>query len=226
MTDHKDIQDKLRKFFKIQGKGTIKIHPSGVVDVDGHVRLSSLWDKLPVKFGKVSGAFICSGGRLTTLEGCPTYVGDNFDCSSNMLTSLAHAPTHVVKDYRCSDNQIISLEHAPKRVDGYFNCGKNQLTNLTHAPEWVQENFTCHGNPLESLAGMPAHVGKAIWLTYDEQLPLLRTLVAEEVQFMNITPESEQVSQILNKYMGQGKVGALKAAAELVKHDFKANARW
>lgn len=226
MADHADIKDKLRRFFRVTGKGTIQIHPSGVVDVDGHVRLSSLWSKMPVQFGKVTGAFICSGGKLTTLEGCPTYVGDNFDCSSNMLTSLEHAPTHVVKHYRCSDNQITSLAHAPKRVDGYFNCGKNQLTNLTHAPEWVQENFTCHQNPLTSLTGMPVHVGSAIWLTYDAQLPLLRTLVAEEIQFMNITPRSDQVAQILNKYMGQGKVGAIKAAAELVKADFKANARW
>lgn len=226
MTDKADIQDKLRRFFRVTGKGAILIHPSGVVDVDGHVRLSSLWDKLPVKFGKVTGTFICSGGKLTTLEGCPTHVGDVFDCSSNMLTSLAHAPTHVGRHFRCSDNQITSLAHAPKRVEGYFNCGKNQLTNLTHAPEWVQENFTCYSNPLDSLTGMPDHVGGAIWLTYNAQLPLLRTLVAKEVQFMNIYPESDQVAEILNKYMGQGKVGAIKAAGELIRSGFKENARW
>jgi hypothetical protein len=226
MTDHKDIQNKLRKFFKIQGKGTIKIDPSGLVDVDGHVRLSSLWDKMPVKFGRVTGSFLCNGGRLTTLEGCPSYVGDNFDCSNNMLTSLEHAPTHVVKHYRCSDNKITSLEHAPKRVDGYFNCSKNQLTNLTHAPEWVQDTLSCYNNPFTSLIGMPDHVGRTVWLTYDAQLPLLRTLVAEEVQFMNISPESDQVAEILNKYMGQGKPGAIKAAAELIKAGFRDNARW
>jgi hypothetical protein len=224
MADHTDIKDKLSRFFSIQGK--IKIHSSGVVDVDGHVRLSSLWPKMPVQFGKVTGVFICANSRLTTLEGCPTHVGDNFDCSGNMLTSLEYVPTHVAKNFRCSDNQITSLAHAPSRVEGYFNCAKNQLTNLTHAPEWVQDNFTCHQNPLTSLTGIPVHVGSAMWLTYNAQLPLLRTLVAQEVQFMNITHDSGNVAYILNKYMGQGKPGAIKCAAELIKAGYKENARW
>lgn len=224
MADLLDIQNKLKRFFKVEGK--VKIYASGVVDVDGHISLTSLWRKLPVKFGVVSGIFICANSQLTTLEGCPTHVGETFDCSQNALTSLMHAPGHVGKNFRCSNNQLTSLAHAPRRVQGYFNCARNQLTDLTHAPEWVQDNFSCYENPLTSLTGMPAHVGKAIWLTYDAQLPLLRTLVAEEVQFMNITPESDQVADILNKYMGSGKPGAIRAAAELIKAGFKDNARW
>jgi hypothetical protein len=34
-------------------------------------------EKLPVKFGKVSGYFACYENKLTTLKGCPNYVGDN-----------------------------------------------------------------------------------------------------------------------------------------------------
>jgi hypothetical protein len=224
MVDHTDIKDKLRRFFKIQGNATIS--REGVVDVNGNVTLTSLWRKLPVKFNRVTGFFICTGSQLTTLAGCPTHVGDTFDCSGNQLDSLEYAPVHVGKHFRCSDNQLTSLAHAPQAVQGYFSCAKNKLTNLMHAPTYVNDNFTCHGNPLVSLGGAPEHVGKTWWLTYESHLPLLRTLGGSEIQFMNITTESDQVAEILNKYTGQGKAGAIKAAVDLVRAGFKENAKW
>jgi hypothetical protein len=36
----------------------------------------------------------------------------------------------------------------------------------------------------------------------------------------------EPVNSIMNKYLGQGKPGAIKCAAELIKAGFKDNARW
>jgi hypothetical protein len=36
----------------------------------------------------------------------------------------------------------------------------------------------------------------------------------------------QPVSDIIHKYLGQGKAGALKAAAELIKAGYKDNARW
>ena len=50
--------------------------------------------KLPVKFGKVSGNFDCCKNNLTTLEGCPDYVGGDFSCWNNKLTTLEHRPTY------------------------------------------------------------------------------------------------------------------------------------
>jgi hypothetical protein len=57
------------------------INSDNTVDVNGNVDLyNRLGDmkKLPVKFGKVSGSFSCGGNKLTTLEGCPKYIGGNF----------------------------------------------------------------------------------------------------------------------------------------------------
>jgi hypothetical protein len=59
------------------------INTDNTVDVDGDVNLYHKlgnMKKLPVKFGKVSGGFYCSISKLTTLEGCPKYVGGNFWC--------------------------------------------------------------------------------------------------------------------------------------------------
>jgi hypothetical protein len=57
------------------------INSDGSIDINGSVYIwSRLGDmeKLPVKFGKVSGYFWCDGNKLTTLEGCPNYVGRSF----------------------------------------------------------------------------------------------------------------------------------------------------
>jgi hypothetical protein len=86
------------------------INSDDTIDVNGNVNLSSRrlgdMEKLPVKFGKISGVFDCVGNNLITLEGCPNYVGGYFYCSSNNLTSL---------------------EGCPNYVGGYFYCD-----NLTH----------------------------------------------------------------------------------------------
>jgi hypothetical protein len=60
------------------------------VDVDGDVNLYLMGlISLPVKFGKVSGAFKCYGNNLTSLRGAPREVGGYFDCRfNNDLTSL------------------------------------------------------------------------------------------------------------------------------------------
>jgi hypothetical protein len=71
---------------------------------------------------------------------------------------------------------------------------------------------------------------KVIAFTWREYLPLLQSLKAEEVKLY--TTDSTTVSpaltcyKILSKYAGEGKPGAIRAAAELVKEDLKGNARW
>jgi hypothetical protein len=78
--------------------------------------------KLPVKFGKVSGNFSCHGNKLTTLEGCPNYVGDYFFCSGNKLTSLEGCPNYIDGDFYCYKNNLTTLEGCPIYVGGKFYC--------------------------------------------------------------------------------------------------------
>ena len=60
--------------------------------------------KLPIKFRHVSGMFSVSYNDLTTLEGCPEFVGISFSCSHNKLTSLKYSPKIVEGPYICNDN--------------------------------------------------------------------------------------------------------------------------
>lgn len=60
-----------------------------IVDVNGNVNLfDKNLNKIPIKFGKVTGNFTCAHNRLTNLENCPKWVGGNFYCQSNNLESI------------------------------------------------------------------------------------------------------------------------------------------
>jgi hypothetical protein len=106
------------------------INSDDTVDVNGDVNLHSrLGDmkKLPVKFRKVSGNFSCSSNKLTTLEGCPKYVGGYFSCSSNNLTTLEGCPKYVGgTGFGCAFNELTTLKGIEKcEILGFFSCFKN-----------------------------------------------------------------------------------------------------
>jgi hypothetical protein len=95
------------------------INFDNTIDVDGDVYLPNKlgdMEKLPVKFGKVSGNFWCSGNNLTTLEGCPNYVGGSFYCEYNNLTTLEGCPRYVGGNFYCSDNNLTTLKGIEKCV--------------------------------------------------------------------------------------------------------------
>ena len=140
------------------------INDDGTVDIVGDVNINKSKDgKFPIKFGRVSGNFICNcynNYKLTTLEGGPTYVGGNYDCSSNELTSLLGAPAKVEGYFDCRKNKLTTLEGGPTYVGGRYNCSQNELTSLQGAPITVKEGyFDCRKNKLTSLAGGPTYVG-------------------------------------------------------------------
>jgi hypothetical protein len=106
------------------------INPDNTIDVNGNVNLNDRlgdMEKLPVKFGKVSGNFSCGWNKLTTLEGCPNYIGGDFSCYNNNLTTL---------------------EYCPNYVGDIFNCFGNNLTTLEGCPKYVGDNFIYHANEI------------------------------------------------------------------------------
>jgi hypothetical protein len=108
-------------------------------------------EKIPDIFSgvEVQGVFFCSNNQLTSLQGAPKYVGDDFDCYNNQLTSLQGAPEEVGGSFYCNSNQLTSLQGAPKYVGGNFDCGNNQLTSLQGAPKYVGGNFVCYYNAVK-----------------------------------------------------------------------------
>jgi hypothetical protein len=141
LIERSDSSDGVESISDICKKYNIKnytINEDGSVDVDGNVfflpgkyiRLT----KLPLKFGKVTGDFVCSENELASLEGCPEWVGGTFDCSRNQLTSL---------------------EGCSKSVGGRFYCEQNQLTSLVGGPQVVLGAYCAYDNQINSFEGFP-----------------------------------------------------------------------
>jgi hypothetical protein len=153
------VDSLLKDHFAIQGKA--QIDPvSGIVNVSGNVEVKKQvkFTQLPVKFGEVTGGFVCGPNGLTSLQGAPTKLGGHFWCHMNQLTSLQGAPRHVRNSFFCQGNQLTSLAHAPTHVATHFMCTDNKLTSLKDAPVYVGLNFDCSHNQITSLQGAPDHV--------------------------------------------------------------------
>ena len=60
------------------------INSDNSIDVEGDVDLSNMGHKeLPLNFNKVYGDFHCGYNQLTSLEGSPKWVGEDFNCTDN-----------------------------------------------------------------------------------------------------------------------------------------------
>ena len=159
---------------KICKKFSIKnwsINSEGLVDVNSDVDLISKGlTKIPLKFGNVSGYFLCKENQLTSLEGSPKEVGGNFNCSyNNQLISLEGSPESVGGDFNCSySNQLTSLDGSPRSVGVNFWCNNNQLTSLEGCPEIVSGEFSCSYNKLTSLEGCPERVGGEFYCVHNQ----------------------------------------------------------
>jgi hypothetical protein len=104
------------------------INSDNTIDVDDNVYLwQKLGDmeKLPVKFGKVSGYFDCRYNMLTTLDGCPNYVGGSFDCRRNNLSTLEGCPKYVCCDFGSFYCDIIT-HHILGNVQRKIYCNNKQ----------------------------------------------------------------------------------------------------
>lgn len=140
--------------------GNYEIREDGLIDVKGSVKVSgNKLYKLPLRFGRVSGDFICNSSCLKTLRGTPSHIGGNFNINDNELTSLEYGPKHVGGSYFCQENDLITLFGAPDKIMGRFSCVLNKLQSLRHGPKWVGKSYYAHHNELITLEGSPAYVG-------------------------------------------------------------------
>ena len=140
------------------------INNDGSIDVYDDVDLmeEELF-KLPLTFNKVTGYFDCSWNRLTSLKGCPNWVGGDFICSGNNLTSLEFGPDYVGGSYKCSFNKLTTLKGCPEYIPNNFFCGNNELTSFEYSPKQIDGNYMCLGNNIYSLDGITEKIGKSFY---------------------------------------------------------------
>ena len=231
--DHSHIDIILKQ--QVQILGQHDVDADGTVNVQGDVIYKTSINRIRVQFGTVTGNFDRSlytrqNPRLTTLTGFPRRVGGSVSMARSQIKDLSHAPNQVGGSfyaYHC--NNLRSLHGAPRWVGGSFMAYNCQLTSLLGAPLVVKGQFSVENNPLENYDHMPEGCKRVI-LPYNRNAPILRLLVYPEVHFVwggGVTlGRHDVVNEIMKKYAGQGKSGAIKAAAELIRAGYKENARW
>lgn len=146
----------------------------GSLDVNGDVQITDTnLQKIPLKFGKIYGAFYCHNNELTTLENAPYFVGGDFNCYGNNLTSLELGPTDVGGFYSCHENKLKKLTGSPRIINGNFNCFLNKLTSLEDGPLKVIGSYYANNNELISLEGSPYSVTENFYVSANPVLNLV-----------------------------------------------------
>ena len=95
---------KLEDYFTIWGTYELV---DGLYNVTGNVILIKEVEKLPVKFGKVTGYFHCPDNNLTSLEGFPKSIGGDLYCYNNNFTSLEGFPKSIGGTFVCDLDEKI-----------------------------------------------------------------------------------------------------------------------
>lgn len=138
------------------------INSDGSIDVDGDVILSGLVKgKIPIKFNKINGYFICRQSELTTLENSPRYIEGSFNVDDNKLTNLENSPISINGYFSVENNNLISLIGSEKITDikNIYFCN-NKLTSLKYHPiisnkytDSYNTKYNFYNNPIVSLEG-------------------------------------------------------------------------
>jgi hypothetical protein len=168
------VQSEIDDICKQYGITNYTINSDGSIDVDGNINLNykSLY-KLPLKFNRVSGWFDCTGNHLTSLEGCPKYVGSGFSCSTNKLTNLEGCPNYVGRKFMCCYNDLTSLEGCPSYIGSDFDCSNTNITSLEGCP-YIRGEFEFDNTPISSLIIDLFDYDVNIYLDYQETYNFLR----------------------------------------------------
>lgn len=104
------------------------------------------------------GCIEVSGEKLTSLEGCPKQVDNNFYCDENNLETLKYRPKKINASFVCSDNNLKTLEYSPTSVGQHYYCYNNNLISLKGRPKIIKGNFDCSSNKLKTLEGRPQQI--------------------------------------------------------------------
>lgn len=159
--------------------------------------------ELPVAFGHVKGNFSINTNGLKSLKGCPNIVDGHFDCDQNDLVDLQGAPEHTGSFYARSCN-LTSSKGVSKTINGGLYIWGNTLKKMDHLPLKAQ----------------------IISMDYHEKMPLLGCLATVDKSVLLSGDVPVLVQQIVDKYAGKGRSGALLAAAELIRAGYKEHAQW
>lgn len=98
----------------------------------------------------VRGGLYLGANNFSNLTGCTQKIGGSFWCYLNpSLTSLEGGPVEVGDDYVVSHCSLKNLQGSPDKINGNFACEGNPLESLAGAPTTIEGDFQCHAFTIE-----------------------------------------------------------------------------
>lgn len=121
-------------------------------------------------FDRVDGNVNVGNSSISSLVGCPKYVGGHFDAHLCKITDLIGSPEHVEGDFSCSHNgKLKSLKGCPKYVGGEFNAFSSAITSIDDFPEYVGEKISFQGDThMYNLTGLPEEIDNDLDIAHCE----------------------------------------------------------
>ena len=156
-------QQKIANWLTKNGVHDFTINDDNTVDVNGDLNLDGLrHDKLPVKFGSVTGSVSLVGSLLRTLVGLPDEIKGDLDITTMELDSTDGFPMKVYGDVHIGSINVKSTMSTSRlsHVEGDLVLTEYGADSFVGLPEYVGGNFMVSDCPqLKSLKGMPKEVG-------------------------------------------------------------------
>ncbi len=215
-TEQKHLIEQFTEIYAWSGRlefhdrDTVSVHAED--DQAGSVSLRRDAAELSFKFRKVDGNFNLRENWITSLQGAPDWIGGDLN--------VIHCPT------------LVDWGNTLEVVQGELWVMQAGFRSFKGGPRSVGTRMIIRETVIKSLEGFPEKIGSQLELPYTKDLPLLKTLAAEEIWLTPWDNSREAgdmaytVQRILNKYAGMGKAGAFDCRRELRAAGFEENARW
>lgn len=138
---------------------------NGLLDCDCDIEITQedlVNDKLPFKFGYVTGRFTLSNCKITSLEGMPDLIGEDLDLRNiRGLKTLEHCTQSIgINFYLTAVFEIENLIGCPQRLGGsihIFQCDK--LNSLNGLPKKIFSDLSIkYCKQLNSLKHLPREI--------------------------------------------------------------------
>ena len=161
------IHANIANWLTTHGVSSYTINSDGSVDVNGDLDLAGCrYNKLPVKFNKVTGDIHITKSSLKTLEGLPKVIEGDFELYGVDLDNLANGPSLVKGSLNLEQAKIGSWTGSSIReVGGNLNLSSCKSSELKGMPDKVGGDFIVTSGTLATLTGMPAVVGGSVELS-------------------------------------------------------------
>lgn len=207
------------EFLRVYVKGEYTIEEDGRYSVDGDVAISNYRRKeLPISFSKVTGSFHVVNSDITDFEGFPYNVGETlyvFGCE--YISSMVGCPEYVGGNFFVTNCYLSKIDFCPKYVGGEVSFNKNRIQEILAFPEIIRggninfntnnlfsvdfDKFNLKNSNVRSIFLKHNNIESLINVPYGYKITLDNNCLPEQIQkYLNVKEYNQDIINGLSEY--------------------------